>query len=235
MKTVAAIMKKISEIARANGLPRPFIVGGAVRNMILGQEPVDYDITCGSENNLLLADAVARVFGVPVYETGIGAKKMMVDGIELDFSPHVIHHKSDKGPFYSEALSRDFTINAMMVACDNGEFVDICGGLSDLEKKIIRCPIDAPTTFKDPARLLRMIRHIAEGMRPDEQTEAEACAQFHRISEMHRRHAGKIINEAVRKNPAVLDWLHEKGLLRHVPMTKLIISELARRRMLHHA
>jgi tRNA nucleotidyltransferase/poly(A) polymerase len=235
MKTVAALMKKISEIARENGLPRPFIVGGAVRNMITGTEPVDYDITCGSAQNLVLADAVAKYFEVPIYETGAGAKKMIVDGTELDFSPHVIYHHMDSGPFESELYSRDFTINTMMVACDNGEFVDICGGLHDMENRKLRCPVSPQVTFKDPARLLRMLRHMAEGLAPDSDTEAEACAQFHNISKLHHRHAGKMINEAVRKSPAVLSWLHSKDLIKHIPMTKFIIQELARRRLLHHA
>ena len=235
MKTVAHLMKKVADIARICGLPRPFIVGGAVRNMISGTDPVDYDITCGSEHNLLLADEVARHFGVPVYETGIGAKKMVIDGVELDFSPHVIYHHSKKGPFESETYSRDFTINTMMVACDNGEFVDLCGGLRDLESRIIRCPVSPQVTFKDPARLLRLLRHIADGLDPDPETEAEACAQFHNVAKLNHRHAGKMINDAIRKNPAVLDWLHSRGLIKHIPMTKLIIGELARRRLLHHA
>lgn len=235
MKTVAILMKKVSDIARQIGLPRPFIVGGAVRNMILGTEPADYDITCGSEHNLRLADEVASHFSVPVYETGIGAKKMIIDGIELDFSPHVIYHVSENGPFESELYSRDFTINTMMVACDNGEFLDMCGGLQDLENRAIRCPVSPQVTFKDPTRLLRLLRHIAEGFYPDADTDAEACAQFHKVSKLHHRHAGKLINDAIRKNPAIVDWLHSRDLLKYLPKTKLIIAELARRRLLHHA
>ena len=234
MSSVAEIMRQIAGLAKANGLPRPFIVGGAVRNMILGTEPVDYDITCGSPDNLVLADLVAQLFSVPVYKTGIGAKKMIVDGIELDFSPHVLHFEHEEGAFASELYSRDFTINTMMIACDNGEFLDRCGGLADLKSKVLRCPVDPATSFRDPTRLLRAIKCIADGMLLDPSVEQEMLAQFHRVVAINHRHAGKMINDAIRKNPDIIKWIRDRDLIKHIPMTKLVVQELARHRMLHH-
>jgi tRNA nucleotidyltransferase/poly(A) polymerase len=234
MNSVAAIMRQIADLARAHGLPRPFIVGGAVRNMILGTKPVDYDITCGSPDNLVLADLASQLFSVPTYETGVGAKKMTVDGIELDFSPHMLYVDLAEGPFASELYSRDFTINTMMIACDNGEFVDRCGGLDDLRAKMLRCPVSPAVSFKDPTRLLRAIKCIADGMTLDPAVESELLSQFHRVSGINHRHAGRMINDAIRINPDVIEWMLDKGLVKHIPMTKLVVRELARKRMLHH-
>jgi len=234
MKTVASIMKQVASLAAANGLPKPFIVGGAVRNMIAGAEPVDYDITCGSPDNLVLADLVAEHFGAHVYETGSGAKKMIIDGVELDFGPHVMYVEHRDGPFASELYSRDFTINTMMIACDDGSFLDICDGLGDLKNKILRCPLSPEITFRDPVRLLRAIKYIAEGMQPDQQLEDELIKQFHKIKRINHRHAGKVMNDAIRKNPEIIGWLHERDLIKHIPVTKLVLKELARQRMLHH-
>lgn len=234
MESVATIMKQVAALAVANGLPRPFIVGGAVRNMVLGMEPADYDITCGSPQNLALADIVANYFSVPVYETGSGAKKMHVDGIELDFSPHIIHKDCDGDHFLSELYSRDFTINTMMIACDNGEFIDLCGGLDDLRTKTLRCPLEPAISFRDPVRLLRAIKYIAEGMEPDPAVEEELVKQFSRITKINHRHSGKIINDIIRKNPEIISWLHDRDLIKYMPVTKLVVRELARQRMLHH-
>lgn len=234
MKTVASIMKQVASLAAANGLPRPFIVGGAVRNMIAGADPVDYDITCGSPDNIALADLVAEYFGVPVYETGSGSKKMIVDGTELDFGPHMLYTEHKDGAFASELYSRDFTINTMMIACDDGHFVDVCGGLEDLKSKTLRCPLSPEITFRDPVRLLRAIKYIAEGMRPEQQLEDELIKQFHKIEKINHRHAGRIINDAIRKNPEIVSWLYEHDLIKHIPVTKLVMRELARQRMLHH-
>jgi tRNA nucleotidyltransferase/poly(A) polymerase len=235
MKTIAAILKKVDEIARSAGYPRTFVVGGAVRNMIAGKEPVDYDITCGTEDNILLADLVARHFDVPIYETAIGAKKMVVHGMELDFGPHVVFIEHPDGPFMSELLSRDFTINTMMIACDTGEFMDLCGGLDDLRSRRLRCTVSPELTFKEDRRILRACKFIAAGFAVDEELEKIIIDQFHRVGNIKKRNAASLINDAIRENPEILDWVHKRELLKHIPLTKLVISELAKRRMLHHA
>lgn len=235
MKTVAAILKKVDDIARDAGYPRTFVVGGAVRNMITGKDPVDYDITCGTKDNVMLADLVADYFGVPVYKTAIGAKKMIVDGIELDFGPHIVFVEHPDGEFMSELLSRDFTINTMMIACDTGEFIDLCGGLEDLKNRRLRCTVSPDITFKEERRLLRACRFIAAGFKVDDELKKTIIEQFARIGNIRKRNAGSLINEAIRENPQIIDWLNDNDLLKYIPLTKLVILELAKRRMLHHA
>jgi hypothetical protein len=233
VKSVAQVLKEIDEVADQHDLPSPYLVGGAVRDLLLDKSPSDYDITCGEIDALGLADNFAREKHIPLRVYRSGAKKLRYSGLDLDFSPHTIYTKGNS-PFLDELFSRDYTINAMLIACSNGKFLDPCGGYEDLQKGILRCAFDPETTFKNPANAIRGVKLIANGWTPTEDTEEGIVENLHKVSELHGYQGEKIINAAIRADPEIVVWLADRGLLSVVPQTKLLVEELRRRRMLHH-
>jgi len=145
-----------------------YVVGGCVRDMLLGREPGDWDITTSA-----LPAQVKAVFRRTV-DTGIqhGTVTVMMGKEGYEVTTYRIDGEYSDGrhpnsveftPDLVEDLKRrDFTINAMAYNSHTG-FVDKFGGVEDLEKGIIRCvgePMDRFT--EDALRILRAIRFSAQ-------------------------------------------------------------------------
>ena len=145
-----------------------YVVGGCVRDMMLGREPGDWDITTSA-----LPDQVKQVFRRTV-DTGIqhGTVTVMMGNEGYEVTTYRIDGEYSDGrhpnhveftPNLAEDLKRrDFTINAMAYNSRTG-FVDEFGGAEDLKKGIIRCvgePMDRFT--EDALRILRAIRFSAQ-------------------------------------------------------------------------
>ncbi len=134
---------------RENGIAA-FVAGGAVRDMCLGRQPEDVDISANASIDTLtdlFADHQVRVAGntFPV---------CLVNGIEVAPS----RGRSDQFPEDDLAM-RDFTINAMAYDPLENRFLDPFNGRSDLENRIIRFTGD-PTAriLEDPVRMIRGCR-----------------------------------------------------------------------------
>ena len=145
-----------------------YVVGGCVRDMLLGREPGDWDITTSA-----LPEQVKEVFRRTV-DTGIqhGTVTVMMGKEGYEVTTYRIDGEYSDGrhpnsveftPDLVEDLKRrDFTINAMAYNSHTG-FVDKFGGVEDLQKGIIRCvgePMDRFT--EDALRILRAIRFSAQ-------------------------------------------------------------------------
>src|SRR5438445_9100846 len=128
-----------------------WVVGGAVRDELLGRPVLDLDIATREPERA--ARAYANQAGgapFPLSERH-GAWRVALEGERtVDFTP--LAHGID-----ADLLSRDFTINAIAVPLEGGEPYDPCGGREDLELRSIRAVVD--TVFEDdPLRLLRAVR-----------------------------------------------------------------------------
>ena len=145
-----------------------YVVGGCVRDMLLGREPGDWDITTSA-----LPRQVKEVFRRTV-DTGIqhGTVTVMMGKEGYEVTTYRVDGEYSDGrhpdsveftPDLAEDLKRrDFTINAMAYNSRRG-FVDEFGGADDLEKGVIRCvgePMDRFT--EDALRILRAIRFSAQ-------------------------------------------------------------------------
>jgi len=160
---------------------KTYLVGGSVRDYLMGREPHDYDFTtsCRPEK----VEEVLRSAGFPVYETGIefGTVMTVVDGFEVEVTTmRREQYRAERGrkPIVTftedliEDLSRrDFTINAMAMDIE-GHIIDPFGGMEDLRKGIIRF-VGKPEDRieEDPLRCLRALRFAAKlGFRIDEES-----------------------------------------------------------------
>lgn len=143
-----------------------YVVGGCVRDSLLGQKPQDWDI-CTSA----LPQEVKKAFNnFPVLETGLkhGTVTVMIEHELYEVTTYRIEGKysdnrhPDKVEFIKnleqDLARRDFTINAMAYNPKSG-LVDCFNGLADLRNKIIRCVGKAEERFlEDGLRILRALR-----------------------------------------------------------------------------
>ena len=192
-------------IRRAVGDEPAWVVGGALRDELLGRELVDVDVAC--PNPELAARLYARLAGgavFPLSERHGAWRVAFREGYTVDFTP--LH-----GDTIEEDLAtRDFTVNALARPLAGGALVDPLGGEPDLEARCLRAV--GPTVFADdPLRLLRAVRLEDElGFRLDEETEELVRASAELVGEP----AGeRILGELERLSPAGFRRADELGLL----------------------
>ena len=231
IERIAEILSELADLAEEHDLPEPYLVGGAVRDMLSGKRPHDFDITCGGEESLKLADIFAMKNRVPVYCYQSGAKRVRFRGFDIDFSPHAVA-SDHPNKFFSELLSRDYTINTIMIRCRNGEFVDLFDGLEDLKNKVLRCTYSPEVTFEGKANALRGLKFIGQGFVPTEETEQGICSNLHKLKDLPYGQASKVSNNILRASPHMLRWLADRDLLKDMPETKFLLKLLTEEKLL---
>jgi hypothetical protein len=192
-------------IRQAVGPGPAWIVGGALRDELLGRQVVDVDVACAVPEPA--ARRYARLTGEPVFPLSErhGAWRVAFrGGRTVDFTP--IHGSSIE----DDLATRDFTVNALARPLEGGALVDPFGGEPDLAARRLRAV--SPTIFVDDAvRLLRAVRLEDElGFCLDEETEALARANAGSAAEP----AGeRILAELERLSPDGFHRAAELGLL----------------------
>lgn len=145
-----------------------YIVGGCVRDSLLGREPEDWDITTSAK-----PWQIKEMFDRTI-DTGIqhGTVTVMLDKEGFEVTTYRIDGKYEDGRHPREVIftpsliedlkRRDFTINAMAYN-EEGGLIDVFGGLRDMEEKTIRCVGDPKERFSEDAlRIMRAIRFSAQ-------------------------------------------------------------------------
>jgi tRNA nucleotidyltransferase/poly(A) polymerase len=129
--------------------PGAFVVGGAIRDLHLGLDPADADVTSPD------ALACARSLGRKVITLGTHehlSAYRVVDGQHVyDFAP-LLDNDIDR-----DLARRDFTMNAMAVELATGDLLDPHDGRGDLQRRLVRM-IDASNFDDDPLRMLKAVR-----------------------------------------------------------------------------
>lgn len=143
-----------------------YAVGGCVRDLLTGTQPVDWDVSTSAA-----PEETAAVFhDRKVIETGLkhGTLTVLMDGLPIEMTafrvdgPYSDFRRPDSVAFTRDLgldLSRrDFTVNAMAYSPGEG-LIDPFGGRADIENRIIRCVGDPDTRFgEDALRILRGLR-----------------------------------------------------------------------------
>jgi poly(A) polymerase len=168
------VFKVISQITTQKNI-QAFVIGGFVRDLILGRPSKDIDIVVIG-NGLDLAKESAemlRVKKVSVFES-FGTAQFKYKDLDVEFvGARKESYRQDSrkpivenGSLEDDQNRRDFTINAMAISLHKdtfGELIDPFNGLEDLEKRILKTPLDPDTTYSDdPLRMMRAIRFASQ-------------------------------------------------------------------------
>ena len=141
----------MDELVSAVAGQTAYVVGGAVRDELLGREVIDLDVACSDPERAARAYAGSTGGAVfPLSERHGAWRVAFRSGKTVDFTPLGDGIEAD-------LASRDFTINAIARPLEGGDHVDPHGGRADLEAGVLRAV--SPSVFADdPLRLLRAVR-----------------------------------------------------------------------------
>lgn len=231
------VFHKVGSVADALGR-ECYVVGGYVRDIILERTSKDIDfVTIGS--GIEVAEAVAESMGkytsLAVYRT-YGTAQVKNREYELEFvgARRESYNRESRNPIVEDGTldddqrRRDFTINAMAICVNSeryGELLDPFDGIGDLQRRLIRTPLDPDITFSDdPLRMMRAVRFATQlGFEIFDETFAAIKRNCERIKIITRERIVdelmKIMKSAVPSRGFIL--LKDSGLL------ELIMPELA--------
>lgn len=170
-----AIFQLVSKAAEELGYP-VYVVGGYVRDRLLARHSKDMDIVCvgsGIELAERIADKLFPRPKVTVYSR-FGTAMFVYKDMEIEFvgARRESYRKNSRKPQVEDGTleddqnRRDLTINALAVSLNEynfGTMVDPFNGLVDLERRILRTPLEPGRTFSDdPLRMMRAIRFASQ-------------------------------------------------------------------------
>jgi tRNA nucleotidyltransferase/poly(A) polymerase len=205
-----------------------YLVGGAVRDLLLGRKPKDYDVATSAHpqqvkklfRNCFIIGRRFRLchvrFGNKVVEVSTFRRKAEAeDGADL-----LIRRDNTFGTPEEDAFRRDFTVNALFYDIATFSVIDYVGGLPDLERRVIRTIGEPALRFREDP--VRMLRAIALGARLGFSIDSDTL-------EAIRAHGGEIVKSSparileefykfLRQGAAreTLVHLHETGLLAYL-------------------
>ncbi len=177
------VLRRVGVVAAREAI-EAYAVGGMVRDVLLGRATTDLDfVTVGAGTGLRLAAAVAEALGgttAHVYENfgtaavripspAAGEETMALEFVAARKESYRKHSRKPLvtgGTLEDDQRRRDFTVNALAVHLAPeryGELVDPFDGLEDLQKQLLRTPLDPEVTFEDdPLRMIRAARSSAQ-------------------------------------------------------------------------
>lgn len=139
-----------------------YIVGGAVRDLIIGKNPKDFDIvTDATPSRIKRIFRNSRIIGrrFRLVHVVFGPKIFEVSTFRSNAEGSV---GNDFGTIEQDVLRRDFTINALYYDPIQEQIIDYVGGMRDIKKHVLKPVIPIDTIFvEDPVRMLRAIKYSA--------------------------------------------------------------------------
>lgn len=223
------VLKTISDII-ADTKQEAYVVGGFVRDLILNRPSKDVDIVIvGSGIDLaqLTHKRVKARGNVTIFKS-FGTAMFRYHDWDYEFvgaRKESYSHNSRKpivenGTLADDQNRRDFTINALAIDLSKekyGQLVDPFGGLSDIENRIIRTPLDPDITFSDdPLRMLRAIRFACQlSFRINDDTLSSIARNAERIRIVSMERVNKELEKILMsERPSVgFSLLHKVGIL----------------------
>lgn len=231
------VMKLVGSVA--DELHREcYVVGGYVRDIFLERPSNDMDfVTVGSGIEVArgVASRLGRRSHLAVFRT-YGTAQVKTRQWELEFvgARRESYHRESRNPIVEDGTldddqkRRDFTINAMAICLNReryGELLDPFDGIGDLERRIIRTPLDPDITFSDdPLRMMRAVRFATQldfDIYPDTFEAIKRNAE--RIRIITRERIAEELMKIMRSDQPSRGWL----LLDQCGLLPLIFPELA--------
>ncbi len=168
------LLPKLGELASELGIDA-YVVGGYVRDALLGRETKDIDVSVAGDGIAFAHEAQKALHGsqVVAFEK-FGTARLTIDGTECEFvgTRREVYEKNSRKPrveigtIEDDLRRRDFTVNALAIRLVPGgepQIIDPFGGLADLDRRLLRTPLDPMTTFsEDPLRMMRAFRFAAQ-------------------------------------------------------------------------
>ncbi|MBH2003383.1 MAG: HD domain-containing protein [Sphingobacteriia bacterium] len=228
----SVVFEQISQVAANLNMPC-YLIGGFVRDKIIGRAVKDADIVCIGDG-IALANAYAdtlRPRPTVAFFKNFGTAQIKLPDLEIEFvgaRKESYHQHSRKpevevGTIEDDQNRRDFTINALAVSlnqADYGTLVDPFGGLKAIEDRIIVTPLEPVRTFSDdPLRMLRAIRFSAQlGFEIAAGTFAAIGQNVHRMKIVSQERITDELNKIMLCNKPSVGWdlLYQSGLLKQI-------------------
>ena len=168
------LLMQAGELGDRTGLD-VYVVGGYVRDLIIGRPLTEIDLLVVGDG-IEFARQFAKLLGVkkivPFETFGTAEIPYNLCHIEVASARRESYDSDSRKPHVTvsdlegDLVRRDFTINTMAISLGSqkhGELFDPLGGIKDLQRKIIKTPLDPDTTFSDdPLRLMRAIRFATQ-------------------------------------------------------------------------
>lgn len=212
------VAEVIKIVQQAGG--RAYVVGGALRDMLRGEAPQDWDVaaTLPTQRLLALFPAARDIGGA------CGTVRVPLAGGRCEITPcrtegaYADHRHPAQVAFvediYQDLARRDFTVNAM--AYDGVELIDPYGGQADIAARRLRCVGQADVRFSEDAlRVLRLYRFMAKlGYAPEEETRRAAEAHMKDVALLSaERVRGEVEQILLSQAPEVLQEPVRLGVL----------------------
>ena len=227
-----------------------YVIGGWVRDLFLHRESTDIDVVClfpdasnqassSARPGIQLAESVAKRLGkkahLAIFKT-YGTAQVKRGEMELEFvgARRESYTRDSRNPIVEDGTleedqnRRDFTINALAICLNQnryGELLDPFDGIGDLERCIIRTPLDPDITFSDdPLRMMRAIRFATQlGFFLDDETFDAIIRNKERIHIITKERIAEELNKIMMSRKPSEGWL----LLDKTGLLPLIFPELA--------
>jgi len=222
----------IREAAESLGAPC-FVVGGYVRDKLLGRASPDIDILAVGNGIALAQEVASRLYPIPrisIFQR-FGTAQIIHGSLNLEFvGARKESYREDSrkpmvedGSLEDDLRRRDFTINAMAVSLnedDFGQLIDMFDGMRHLEMKLIKTPLEPERTFSDdPLRMLRAIRFANQlEYNIDSSTFQGIIQSADRISIISMERISIELEKIMLcEHPSIgFKLLHQAGLLKHL-------------------
>ena len=229
---ISKVPKEVSHVTSTleKGGFQAYLVGGCVRDLLMGREPNDWDVTTNAK-----PEEIIKLFEKTVYENTFGTVAVIQEDVsqetlkQIEVTPYRLEAKysdfrhpdevkfSDK--LEDDLKRRDFTINALALD-SNGHVIDLFGGIKDIESKTLRTVGEAEDRFNEDA--LRMLRAVRFACQLEFSVSYEVTENIIKNSELIKNISAERIRDEFAKiiasaNPSSgVMMLHKFNLLKNI-------------------